>query len=168
MASHRVLNIALCKRRYFHQFHQISLQHIIQWAETYFSWVSKPPWEGLLSFIYAIPELRDRIFYSFFLCRSGSMTLHDLLDPFHKYQNASVSYLTVQNFVTEMCTSVHISVTKWCIVGYVSDVLWDSGDRSIVQQLFHKKINKTWGWMSGVLVHGFPVAAWHLGQESWV
>ena len=29
------------------------------------------------------------------------------------------------HFVTEMCTYVHISVTKWCIVGYLSDALWD-------------------------------------------
>ena len=28
-------------------------------------------------------------------------------------------------FVPEMCTCVHISVTKWCIVGYLSDALWD-------------------------------------------
>ena len=34
-------------------------------------------------------------------------------------------------FVTEMCTCVHISVTKWCIVGHLSNVLWDLWDESI-------------------------------------
>ena len=34
-------------------------------------------------------------------------------------------------FVTEMCTNVHISVTKWCIVKYVTGVLWDLWDWSI-------------------------------------
>ena len=47
------------------------------------------------------------------------------IDPSHKHQNASVPYLTMQHFVTEMCTWVHISVTNWCIVGYLSDALWD-------------------------------------------
>ena len=37
----------------------------------------------------------------------------------------------MHRFVTEMCTFVHISVTKWCIVGYLSDALWDLWDGSI-------------------------------------
>ena len=32
---------------------------------------------------------------------------------------------TMHYFVTEMCTCVHISITKWCIVGYLSNALWD-------------------------------------------
>ena len=32
------------------------------------------------------------------------------------------------HIVTEMCTCVHISVTKWCIVGYLSRTLWDLWD----------------------------------------
>ena len=44
----------------------------------------------------------------------------------HISHNASqVSCPTIHHFVTEMCTSVHISVTKRCIVGYLSDALWD-------------------------------------------
>ena len=39
---------------------------------------------------------------------------HLALDPSHKVHNASDKYLTMRNFVTEMCTHVHISVTKWC------------------------------------------------------
>ena len=38
---------------------------------------------------------------------------------------------TMHHFVTEMCTCVHISVTKWCIVGYLSGALWDLWDGSI-------------------------------------
>ena len=37
---------------------------------------------------------------------------------------------TMHHFVTEMCTHVHISVTKWCIVGYWTGALWDLHTRS--------------------------------------
>ena len=46
--------------------------------------------------------------------------------PFHKSHNAPVPYPTMHHFVTEMCTRVHISVTIWCIVGYLSDALPDA------------------------------------------
>ena len=39
---------------------------------------------------------------------------------------------TMHHFVTEMCTHVHISVTKWCVVGYLSNVLCHLWDVSIV------------------------------------
>ena len=55
-----------------------------------------------------------------------------VIDPSHKSQNASVPYPTMHHFVTEMCTCVHISVTKWCIVGYLFDALWDLWDGCIV------------------------------------
>ena len=42
----------------------------------------------------------------------------------HKSHNAAVPYPTIHHIVTEMCTCVHIYVTKWCIVGYLSDALW--------------------------------------------
>ena len=32
---------------------------------------------------------------------------------------------TMHHFVAEMCTHVHISATKWCIVGYGTDAFWD-------------------------------------------
>ena len=41
-----------------------------------------------------------------------------VMDPSHKSHNASGKCHTVHRVVTEMCTDVHISVTKWCIVGY--------------------------------------------------
>ena len=43
-----------------------------------------------------------------------------------------VKYPTMHHFVTEMCTQVHISVTKWWIVGYETGALWDLCDRSII------------------------------------
>ena len=39
------------------------------------------------------------------------------IDSLHKSHNAPVQYPTIHHFVKEM----HISVTKWCIVGYLSD-----------------------------------------------
>ena len=45
----------------------------------------------------------------------------------HKSHNAPVPYPTLHHFVTE----VHISVTKWCIVEYLSDALWELWDESI-------------------------------------
>ena len=51
-----------------------------------------------------------------------------LTDLSCKSHNAPIIYPTMHHFVTEMCTCVHISVTKWCIVGYISDALWDLWD----------------------------------------
>ena len=53
------------------------------------------------------------------------------MEPSHKSHNASDEYPTMHHFVTEMCTRVHISVTKWCIVGYWTNALWDLCDKSI-------------------------------------
>ena len=53
------------------------------------------------------------------------------IDQLHKPRNVPVPYPTMHHFVTEMCTHVHISVTKWCIVGYLSDALWELWGGSI-------------------------------------
>ena len=39
-------------------------------------------------------------------------------------------YPTMHHFVRELCTRVHISVTKWCIVGYRTGALWNLCKRS--------------------------------------
>ena len=52
------------------------------------------------------------------------------IDPSHKSHDASDNILQ-HHFVTEMCTCVHISVTKSCIVGYGTDAFWDLWDGSI-------------------------------------
>ena len=62
----------------------------------------------------------------------GRITTHgtsaesgDAIDLLHKSHIAPVQYPTMHHFVTEMCTCVHISVTKLCIVVYLSNALWD-------------------------------------------
>ena len=70
------------------------------------------------------------------------------IDPSHKSQNASVPYPTMQHFVTEMCTCVHISVTKWCIVGYLSDAFWDLWDGSIAERPLIRQTGHMPAWLS--------------------
>ena len=48
----------------------------------------------------------------------------------NKSHNASVPYQPMHHFVTEMCPCVDISVTKWCILGYLSNALWGLRDGS--------------------------------------
>ena len=62
-----------------------------------------------------------------------SFLLASTIDPSLKSHNAPVPYPTIHHFVTEMCTRVHISVTKRCIVGYFSDALWDLWDGSSIK-----------------------------------
>ena len=58
------------------------------------------------------------------------------LNPFkptelwHTSHNAPVPNPTMHHFVTEMCTCVHISVTKWYIMGYLYNALQDFWDGS--------------------------------------
>ena len=53
------------------------------------------------------------------------------IDPSNKHQNAWDKYPIMHHFVTEMCTHVHISATKCCIVEYGTGAFWDLGDGSI-------------------------------------
>ena len=53
------------------------------------------------------------------------------MDPFHRSHNVSDKYPTMHHFLTEICTCVHISVTKWFIVEYVTSGLWDLWDGSL-------------------------------------
>ena len=48
----------------------------------------------------------------------------------HGSHNALDRYPTVQYF--EHCAHVHISVTNCCVVGYITDALWDVCNRSII------------------------------------
>ena len=68
-----------------------------------------------------------------FLCMiyHGTMSMGSLSpDPSHISHNALHEYPTMQHFVTEMCTHVHISVTNWCIVAYYTGALRDLCNRS--------------------------------------
>ena len=46
------------------------------------------------------------------------------IDLWHKSHNKLDKYSTMDHFVTEICTCVQISGTKWGIVGYLSNALW--------------------------------------------
>ena len=51
------------------------------------------------------------------LCKLLSNKRHQI-DLLHKSHNAPFPYSRTHRFVTETCICAHISVTKWCIVGY--------------------------------------------------
>ena len=55
------------------------------------------------------------------------------IDPSRVSHNALGKYPTMHNFATEMCTHVHISFTKWCILGYGTSALWNLCNVSIYQ-----------------------------------
>ena len=52
----------------------------------------------------------------------------------HKSHNALDKYPIMHHFVTEMCTHVHISVKKCCIVGYGTGALWDYHNGKMVMR----------------------------------
>ena len=56
-------------------------------------------------------------------------------------------YLIMHHFVTETCTCVHISATKWCIMGYSSNALWYlwGGSISLTLVLIDIYCNNIWG-----------------------
>ena len=54
--------------------------------------------------------------------------------PSHTSQSASDKCPIMHHFVTKICTRVHISVAKMCIVGYGTDVLRDLPSGSISTQ----------------------------------
>ena len=58
---------------------------------------------------------------------------------------------TMRQFVTEMCTCVHISVTIWCIVWYLFNALCDLWDGSI-------------GWKQ--ISFGLVMVMQHVGKEN--
>ena len=50
---------------------------------------------------------------------------HLSIDPSLQIPSASEKYPIMRYFVREVCTHVHISATKWCIVGYETGALRD-------------------------------------------
>ena len=80
------------------------------------------------------------------------------IDVIHKSHNAQALNPTMHHFVTEMCTCVHISVTKWCIVGKLSNALWDGFVRWVywrrcpyVILWYHP--NNPWHWNIFIYTH---------------
>ena len=72
------------------------------------------------------------------------------IDQSHKSLNVPILYPTMHHFVTEMCTCVHISITKWCIVEYWSGALKDLWAGSVSN-----------GKLYWTLVNAFPRNGWY-------
>ena len=60
------------------------------------------------------PELANDILFKHIF----GVVFVNAICPSHKSCNAPGEYPTMHHFVTERCTYVHISVTKWRIMGY--------------------------------------------------
>ena len=58
----------------------------------------------------------------------GVCNANSFADRMYKSHDSLVLYPTMHHFETEMCTWEHISVTEWCIVGYLSNALWQLWD----------------------------------------
>ena len=87
--------------------------------------LSKQPWGWWFETHRAPYDVIVMVFgMSPILFRPQRVTMVLQSDLLHKSHNAPVLYPTMHHFVTEMSTCVHISVTKWCIVGYLWGVLW--------------------------------------------
>ena len=56
-----------------------------------------------------------------------------LSGPLWRQSNdAPVPYSKMCHYVTEICTCVHISITKWRIIGHLPKALWDLWGRFII------------------------------------
>ena len=61
--------------------------------------------------------------------------------------------------VTEMCTPVHISVTKWCIVVYGTGAFWDCCNLNhICTMLEHPLTNQSWSLADDIHTLSFGLA----------
>ena len=99
----------------------------IHWSQV-LSWEWRCSWSSVSGASYTI----DLTVSPDITCVAPLWTVSDAtIDRLHKSHNAPFPYPTRHHFITEMCTCVHISVTKWCIVGYLPDALWDLWDGSI-------------------------------------
>ena len=85
------------------------------------------------------------------------IVIHLIILPIRSYlksHNALDYYPTMHHFVTAMCTRVHISVTKWCTVGYGTGSGSTSSQSKIKLQK-HIYFNKRYS-MRIALDHGLP------------
>ena len=84
-------------------------------------------------------------------------------DLLHKSDNAHVPYPIMHHFVTEMCICVHISVTKWSIMGCLSNALRDLLDGPIVARcLVHMIWKRIQGGVSLHLDSSSDGCSWYL------
>ena len=84
--------------------------------------------------------------------------------PSQKSHDTSDKYPTMHDFVTEMCTHVHICVTKWCIVGYGTGALWVLCERFIVHYV---PLNFThWGQVMHICISKLSHQCWN--TVNWI
>ena len=103
--------------------------HFLRLELSYFYWSSYEiyfygsRWQVCIEAKPLFGTLQTR-FNETYVCHNGTVnaTIRDLL---RQTDNAPVPYPTIHYFVKESWTCVHISVTKWYIVGYLYDALWD-------------------------------------------
>ena len=106
--------------------------------------IQETSWYGTLSTLQALLVRNPRVTFVSLLFAwtnwgTNSAVVDDLgrlgakvtRDPSHKSHNALDKYPAMQYFVTEMCSNVHISVTKWCIVRHGAGAFWDLWIRPI-------------------------------------
>ena len=107
------------------------------------------------------------IFQCLFMSWKNSCLCKHQINLLHESHNALVPYPTMHHFVTEICTCVHISVTKWSVVGHLSNALWDLWDGSIFGGHFHSLVYKS--EVSSVdLSNGKPSWIWQFMQRHFL
>ena len=86
----------------------------------------------------------------------------------HKSHNALDKYSTMHHFVAEMCTHVHISVTKWRVVGYGTGALWDCVFGLTDATSFDTQISKC--AITGFMVSSLGITIKHIGPllQTWI
>ena len=125
-----------------------------RFVPTYFAWNESLLWAVWVGYLdVGIWKEKGKGYFYFIELSTMFTTKFVAIDLLHKCHNVPVPYPTMHHLVTEMCTCVHISVTKWCIVGYgtgtlcvyisvtkwcivgyLSGALWDLWDGSIPSQ----------------------------------
>ena len=100
---------------------------------------------------YRMSHYKDKVVWQLAYLNSGNpYTWKDDLHiyPSHIYHNASDKYTTMHYSVTEMCSCVHISVRKWCILRYGTGALWDFLDGFIETALAPNIVRSSAGMIS--------------------
>ena len=74
--------------------------------------------------------IRDEHYWTLLVQKPGYSGRTKSTDPSHNSHNALVKNPTMHHFVIEVCTHVHIPLTKWCIEGYMAVAFWYLCNRS--------------------------------------
>ena len=102
-------------------------------------WISLTKWPVKWNFVIFFVAILNKLINKQLRCRRHDtpwrscefdvvVMIQSLIDLIHESHNAPDPCPTMHHFVTEIFTCVHISVTKWCIVGCLSNALRDLWD----------------------------------------